>query len=203
MVGKRFYKRLCDMVNDADAINNPMWARLKNKSFYDVLSHWITLPESIAVTNEEEAFFQEYLYPKSFNDNIGIIYKNGYWWDTIEEPTDEEWEQVMPELCGKLYFWYQHTCEKYVPLISMYTTNIENLLGQIKTFSVNRFNDTPQNTTTSDIDVEDMNHVSTVNRTESSTDGDTLINRLEEVRSKLRSIFAEWASDFDRFGLSE
>ena len=81
--------------------------------------------------------------------------------------------------------------EEYVPILKLYEQQEANLLAQIKTSSTadSRFNDTPQNGGSWD----DDNHTTNLTQmsSESATDGDTPIRRLEEVRRLWRSVMSE------------
>ena len=80
---------------------------------------------------------------------------------------------------------------KFSLLISNQEANKDKLLQQIKSSSVNRFNDTPQNQG----QFEDDSHNTNVTKTENATDGATLLARLNEIEDNLKRLYEDWSNE--------
>lgn len=110
------------------------------------------------------------MYDEKGKDYLSTIFNNAF-------------EDLMNK-CERAY-------EEYVPILKLYEQQEANLLAQIKTTSTanSRFNDTPQNGGS----WEDDNHTTNLTQmtSDSATDGDTPIRRLEEVRRLWRSVMSE------------
>ena len=133
--------------------------------------------------------FNEYLVPYHLFDTI-IISSNEY--PDLESTTyyyfDIEWHTWF----GKFLAIFNRTQSKYIKLITLYEAEANNLMQDIKTLSINRYNDTPQNSG----DYSDDSHTSTINKHETSTPLVTKMARLEEIRRYWRDIYEEWAKEF-------
>ena len=133
--------------------------------------------------------FNEYLVPYHLFDTI-IISPNEYpdlkniKYDTF----NREWHIWF----GKFLAIFNRTQSKYIKLITLYEAEANNLMQDIKTLSINRYNDTPQNSG----DFSDDSHTSTINKHETSTPLVTKMARLEEIRRYWRDIYEEWAKEF-------
>lgn len=96
-----------------------------------------------------------------------------------------------------------NTYPKYSQLMKYYSDLENQLMKKISssTVSVGRFNDTPQN----EGDFADDEHTSNITKSETSVgiDGDSPINRLSEIKSKLSSILYDWSNEFDKLFIEE
>lgn len=84
---------------------------------------------------------------------------------------------------------------KYSLLINNLENNKTKLLNQIKSSSVNRFNDVPQNQG----EYEDNAHNTNVTTVESNTDGATLLARLNEIEDNMKRLYEDWSNEFRQF----
>lgn len=116
---------------------------------------------------------------------------------SIEEAFND-WNLTYNSLINK-------TASRYLTLISLLSEKETNLLSQIKTSSnsTSRYNDTPQSSDFEEI--EGTNYASNLTKasSESSSDGGTVMSRLEEVRQNLRNLYNDWADEFKQLFIEE
>ena len=95
------------------------------------------------------------------------------------------------------------TASRYLTLISL--LNEKESLSQIKTSSTgtSRYNDTPQSSDFQEI--EGTDYASNITKTsgETTSDGGTIMARLEEVRQNLRNLYTDWAEEFRQLFIEE
>lgn len=136
--------------------------------------------------------WKNYIWPKFYNGAVCF---------TDERLTDDEAAnnqlmfQAFADSLGPIIAWLRASDTKFSLLIKNQEANKENLLGQIKSSSVQKFNDTPQNGG----DFSDNGHNSTVTKNEASTDGGTLLSRLNEVEDNLKRLYEDWSNEFRKF----
>lgn len=97
------------------------------------------------------------------------------------------------------------TASRYLTLINLLNEKESSLLAQIKTSSTgtSRYNDTPQSSDFQEI--EGTNYASNITKTsgETTSDGGTIMARLEEVRQNLRNLYTDWAEEFRQLFIEE
>lgn len=136
--------------------------------------------------------WNKYIWPKFYNRAVCF---------TDERLTDDEaankklMYKTFADALGPILAWMRSSDEKFSLLIANQEANKDNLLGQIKSSSVQKFNDTPQNSG----DFYDDAHNSTVTKNEASTDGGTLLSRLNEVEDNLKRLYEDWSEEFRKF----
>lgn len=90
------------------------------------------------------------------------------------------------------------TQNKYLYLLDVYTAQQSHLLDRVQATNSNilRFNDTPQNVG----DYEDNSHNSTVTRSETISESDTmtLMQRLKEITDNYQNLLQKWSDEFER-----
>ena len=210
----RFYYTLAETIKQSEdevefnTINTPtfMYLIIQNGISVGGLGFLVNTlvddAELLTDTTETKTVMQRYIWNMYYKEKVMYIDVEHNSWEHPEKPevTSDEFKAARKELGGKIWAWVEESKERYIPLIKMYTDNIGNLLNQIKSVSVSKTNDTPQNTNSG---FEGDNYVSNINKVENTTDGTTLINRLDEVRKKLHSVYAEWAREFSAFTMEE
>ena len=77
--------------------------------------------------------------------------------------------------------------EKYSMLIQNFENNKAKLLDDVKSSSVARFNDTPQNSG----DFSDDNHTSNITTTTSSSNVGTMMQRLNEIEDNIKQLYID------------
>ena len=80
-------------------------------------------------------------------------------------------------------------------LIQNLEANKAKLLDDVKSLSVARFNDTPQNSG----DFSDDNHTSNITTTTSSSNVGTMMQRLNEVEDNIKQLYIDWSNEFTKF----
>ena len=80
-------------------------------------------------------------------------------------------------------------------LIQNFENNKAKLLDDVKSSSVARFNDTPQNSG----DFSDDQHTSNITTTTSSSNVGTMMQRLNEIEDKIKQLYLDWSNEFRKF----
>ena len=138
-------------------------------------------------SNYIDICWQEHIWPKFYDK--AICYTDD------DEVADGDSEKVFSNFIGPIIAWMTSSDTKFSLLIANQEANKTKLLDQIKSSSVNRFNDTPQNKGT----FEDNEHNTNVTKTENATDGATLLARLNEIEDNLKRLYENWSNEFRKF----
>ena len=138
-------------------------------------------------SNYIDICWQNYIWPKFYDK--AICYTDD---DTI---ADNDSAKVFANFIGPIIAWMSSSDTKFSLLIANQEANKTKLLDQIKSSSVNRFNDTPQNQG----QFEDNSHNTNVTKTENATDGATLLARLNEIEDNLKRLYEDWSKEFRKF----
>ena len=85
--------------------------------------------------------------------------------------------------------------EKYSMLIQNLNANKTKLLDDVKSSSIARFNDTPQNSG----DFSDDNHTSNITTTTNSSNVGTMMQRLNEIEDNIKQLYIDWSDEFRKF----
>ena len=85
--------------------------------------------------------------------------------------------------------------EKYSMLIQNLSNNKAKLLDDVKSSSIARFNDTPQNSG----DFSDDNHTSNITTTTNSSNVGTMMQRLNEIEDNIKQLYIDWSDEFRKF----
>ena len=144
------------------------------------------LPQSLTETNEALTCFKSYIWPRFYQEAIIYIDQN-------------ESESFLEKFCrtkvGNIIAWWQSSSEKYSLLIQNLEANKSKLLDDVKSSSIARFNDTPQNSG----DFSDDNHTSNITKTESSSNVGTMMQRLNEIEDNIKQLYLDWSDEFRKF----
>lgn len=138
-------------------------------------------------SNYIDICWQEYIWPKFYDK--AICYTDD---DTI---ADNDSAKVFADFVGPIIAWMNASDKKFSLLIANQEANKDKLLQQIKSSSVNKFNDTPQNQG----QFEDDSHNTNFTKTENATDGATLLARLNEIEDNLKRLYEDWSNEFRKF----
>ena len=138
-------------------------------------------------SNYIDICWQNYIWPKFYDK--AICYTDD------DEIADNESYKVFAYFTGPIIAWMSSSDTKFSLLIANQEANKTKLLDQIKSSSVNRFNDTPQNQG----QFEDNSHNTNVTKTENATDGATLLARLNEIEDNLKRLYEDWSKEFRKF----
>ena len=136
--------------------------------------------------NEASTCFQNYIWPRFYQE--AIIY--------VDSDENEDFlEKFCRTKAGQIFAWWISSSEKYSLLIQNLENNKAKLLDDVKSSSVARFNDTPQNSG----DFSDDNHTSTVTKTENSSNVGTMMQRLNEIEDNIKQLYIDWSDEFRKF----
>ena len=165
---------------------------LKTISFSDFLSFFLLKSNfsryfrTNTETNESITCFRNYIWPRFYQEFV--VYTDT---DEIEDFVEKFCETKV----GQIFAWWTASSEKYSLLIRNLTANKNKLLDDVKSASISRFNDTPQNSG----DFSDDNHTSTVTKTENSSNVGTMMARLNEIEDNIKQLYIDWSNEFRKF----
>ena len=140
----------------------------------------------ITETTESNKCFKEYIWPRFYQE--AIIYRDS-------DESEDFVEKFARTKIGQIMAWLQSSTEKYSLLIQNFENNKAKLLDDVKSSSVARFNDTPQNSG----DFSDDQHTSTVTKTENSSNVSTMMARLNEIEDNIKQLYIDWSNEFRKF----
>lgn len=146
---------------------------------YDTSPYFAETPESITC-------FKDYIWPRFYQE--AIIYAD-------LDKNEDFVEKFARTKVGQIMAWWKSSSEKYSMLIKNLTANKNKLLDDVKSASISRFNDTPQNSG----DFSDDNHTSTVTKTENSSNVGTMMARLNEIEDNIKQLYIDWSNEFRKF----
>ena len=133
---------------------------------------------SEAETTESVNCFRNYIWPRFYQE--AIIYTDS-----------DESESFVEKFCrtkvGQIFSWWMSSTEKYSLLIQNLSNNKAKLLDDVKSSSVARFNDTPQNSG----DFSDDQHTSNITTTTSSSNVGTMMQRLNEIEDNIKQLYID------------
>ena len=191
---ERTYYTLDDIrksVGIANIYSGPMSMLASSTGFIEFMNKCLSYNgySTIVGTNEAaEAYqcFANYIWPRFYQE--AIIYV-----DSDEDTT------FVDKFCltkvGQIFAWWKSSMDKYVILIQNLEANKTKLLDDVKSSSISRFNDTPQNSG----DFSDDNHTSTVTKTENSSNVGTMMSRLNEIEDNIKQLYMDWSDEFRKF----
>ena len=143
------------------------------------------IPVTTEIT-ESEKCFREYIWPRFYQE--AIIYAD-------LDKNEDFLEKFCRTKVGQIMSWWTSSTEKYSLLIQNLEANKSKLLDDVKSASISRFNDTPQNSG----DFSDDNHTSTVTKTENSSNVGTMMARLNEIEDNIKQLYIDWSNEFRKF----
>lgn len=142
--------------------------------------------DNFTETTESNKCFREYIWPRFYQE--AIIYVD------LDE-TEDFVEKFCRTKVGQIFAWWQSSTEKYSLLIQNLNANKSKLLDDVKSASISRFNDTPQNSG----DFSDDQHTSTATKTENSSNVATMMARLNEIEDNIKQLYMDWSDEFRQF----
>ena len=141
-----------------------------------------------AIIEPSQAFtcFRQYIWPRFYQE--AIIY-------TDSDETEDLVEKFCRTKAGQIYAWWLSSSQKYNLLIQNLENNKSKLLDDVKSSSIARFNDTPQNSG----DFSDDPHTSNITTTENSSNAGTMMQRLNEIEDRIKQLYLDWSDEFRKF----
>ena len=141
--------------------------------------------------------WHQYIYPRYWGNVIDYC-DNDSEDDLTSIELTNHWHSTETTL-WKIYSWWISSKEYYIPLIELYEDEAEHLMDQVRTISINKFNDTPQQAGTWTGD----DYVSSISKNESVTDANTVIGRIKEIRDKIENLYETWSNEFRKWVIYE
>ena len=161
-----------------------------NYSFISKAKAVLDVGANFPIANTDEGMvdelFEKYIYPRFYE-----------WYCMIDE-VDVFSSDITPSTAGIKKVYIQiimiiiSTIQRYRALIGFYTSELSNLMNQVATSSISRFNDTPQDSG----EFADDSHTTHLTESESKSDFNTPMQRLDEISAKLRNLYKEWSNEF-------
>ena len=146
----------------------------------------LALHSTILEGSEALKCFKDYIWPRFYKEFV--VYVDS---DESEDFTEKFAETKV----GQIFAWWLSSTEKYSLLIQNLDANKAKLLDDVKSSSIARFNDTPQNSG----DFSDDNHTSNITKTESSSNVGTMMQRLNEIEDNIKQLYIDWSNEFRKF----
>ena len=169
-----------------DDFKNPLWAMTEDKGFYTIINHI----SGLSFTNDDaytKELMQKYVWPEMWDAKV--IYLDTF--KPKELVSVDTINALRKQVLGSIYSWINDTYFVYVDRIKA-AENVD-LMGDIKTETFNRFNDTPQASSTG---FDDDAHATNTTKTTTSSAGGTAVSRLSEVYGFIRNQYKLWADEF-------
>lgn len=164
---------------------------LNLKTFNDFLNDCLwkagfSMHQGFTETAESTECFRDYIWPRFYQE--AVIY--------TDSDEDEDFVKKFARTkVGQIFAWWLSSSEKYSMLIQNLNNNKSKLLDDVKSASISRFNDTPQNSG----DFSDDQHTSTVTKTENSSNVSTMMARLNEIEDNIKQLYIDWSNEFRKF----
>ena len=146
----------------------------------------LALHSTILEGSEALKCFKDYIWPRFYNEVV--VY-------TDSDESKDFVKKFAETKVGQIFAWWISSSEKYSLLIQNLTANKNKLLDDVKSESISRFNDTPQNSG----DFSDDQHTSTVTKTENSSNVGTMMARLNEIEDNIKQLYMDWSDEFRKF----
>ena len=141
---------------------------------------------TLAESSEAVTCFKDYIWPRFYQEFV--VY-------TDSDESEDFVEKFSRTKVGQIFAWWISSSDKYSLLIQNLEANKSKLLDDVKSTSISRFNDTPQNSG----DFSDDQHTSTVTTTENSSNAGTMMQRLNEIEDKIKQLYIDWSNEFRKF----
>ena len=179
---ERTYYTLDDIKKALEITGEGPYA-MSNRSLSSFLNSCLSKVNFVAAptfneTTESANCFKLYIWPRFYQE--AIIYVDS-------DETEDFVEKFCRTKVGNIMSWWNASSEKYVLLIQNLNNNKAKLLDDVKSSSVARFNDTPQNSG----DFSDDNHTSTITKTENSSNVGTMMSRLNEIEDNIKQLYID------------
>ena len=187
---KRYYYTLADLV---ELCESTLPTEYNTGKFYDygllqivysVLNVSASDLDNVIKSTEVATLWSTYLAPYRLEEFITFRDNS-----EITEADDAHYVKWIRLLLNRIHTTY----EKYKVLLDFYSAQKANLLQAIKASNTIRFNDTPQNGG----DFTADSYTSTYTKSNSETDANTLMARLDEISRLYKNLWLDWSHEFD------
>ena len=187
---ERTYYTLDDIKKALNIIGEGPYA-LNNKTFSSILNACLQkaggyTTTTFTETQESTDCFRYYIWPRFYQEVV--VY-------TDSDESEDFLEKFARTKIGQIFAWWKSSTEKYSMLIQNLEANKTKLLDDVKSSSIARFNDTPQNSG----DFSDDNHTSNITTTTNSSNVGTMMQRLNEIEDNIKQLYIDWSNEFRKF----
>ena len=185
------------LISDGNELpKDPYSAKIQNISFKTWFSSWnYQFPISFDFDAKTNTLFQDYIWPRFYNEIFFYVDVEHDPWTEAEEPQFEDYAAEACKKLGRIYSWLLDSQERYGQLINLYDAEKDNLMKQLGSKSTTLFNDTPQ----SGGDVTTSDYITNATTATTTADVGTPMARLKEIRDNLESLYNSWANEFRKF----
>lgn len=206
---KRIYYTFKDLLKTMQTANNPLAYENANMSIYTIYSAVFSNPTIKSDTQtalngtEAKTLLGKHLITKNYN--LVVAFEDIDINEETPTMTYEHRVEVFEDFITNLVNIFLSTYSRYKRIIASYQTKENSLLSQISSTNTNRtrFNDTPQDSEQTFFDDDYHATNVTLNEATANTDGNTPMQRLEEIRSLYANIYNEWCNEFDSLFMGE
>lgn len=147
----------------------------------------------------------------SMKDVLYVDICHPRWKHVDKEDVDPDELDKEKKLLGQaMWSLYIDTKDRYERLINIYNDELDDLMLPVTTITdgdgETRFNDTPQNFPNAEGYAEDnytTNVTKAKNKVTVSNDLTSKMNRINEVQTMLRNLYADWAFEFNKLIVGE
>lgn len=189
----RFYFSMSD--NDIQS-RHPYNAKTLNQSFKSWFTSWkYQFPNNFSFKPEVDSLFQDYIWPRFYNQAFFYFDVEHDPWIEPEEPKFVDYVAAASDKLGCIYAWLVESQERYGKLIELYKAEENKWLEKLGSESTTLFNDTPQAGGSFTTD----NYVTNATKVNTTADVGTPMARVKEVRDNLESLYNSWANEFRKF----
>lgn len=181
-----YYSTLQDIFLDNDLTANTLIEGINSASdFVNIISTYI--PDGIEDVPKLVELFKKYIIPRC--------------WDSVVDITTcEDLITNHESFFGNLAEWVVSSEDRYLPILQNWEANKDKLMDKLRTTTegTSRASDTPE--VSGEWDGNDQLSSIASSTTTTTTDSGTVMNQLNDIRKRYRSIMQEWADSFiDRF----
>ena len=181
-----YYSTLQDIFLDNNLTANTLIEGINSASdFVNIISTYI--PDGIEDVPKLVELFKKYIIPKC--------------WDSVVDITTcEDLITNHESFFGNLAEWVVSSEDRYLPILQNWEANKDKLMDKLRTTTegTSRASDTPE--VSGEWDGNDQLSSIASSTTTTTTDSGTIMNQLNDIRKRYRSIMQEWADSFiDRF----
>lgn len=154
--------------------------------------------------------YPDYQFPTTYNsgdtyaDSVMSRVARRYWnrivliFDDRDDEASKAYKRFV--FLQRVFNRLEETHDYYVKMLTLYASQADHLLDQIKTStdSLNKFNDTPQDQSSTADDITDTTHLTNITKNEvlTKSDGASPIARLKEVELAYSDMLTKWADEF-------
>lgn len=181
-----YYSTLQDIFLDNNLTANTLIEGINSASdFVNIISTYI--PDGIEDVPKLVELFKKYIIPRC--------------WDSVVDITTcEDLITNHESFFGNLAEWVVSSEDRYLPILQNWEANKDKLMDKLRTTTegTSRASDTPE--VSGEWDGNDQLSSIASSTTTTTTDSGTVMNQLNDIRKRYRSIMQEWADSFiDRF----